>query len=205
LAGIDLQQLLYFFVVMLISLTFHEAAHAWSADRLGDSTARSLGRLSLNPTVHIDPIGTVAMPLLAMFSGLPLLAWAKPVPVSPGNLGAAWRQKYALIALAGPVSNVLIAVVLAAARVLVGESSYSVSEFLRASIAVNVLLAVFNMLPFPPLDGGNVLYGLLPRPAADMFDRVRPYGFLILILLMVSGVLYQFIEWPSGVLLSALI
>ena len=190
---------------MLISLTIHEAAHAWAADRLGDSTARSLGRLSLNPIVHVDPIGTVAMPLIAIFSGLPLLAWAKPVPVSPGNLGAAWRQKYALIALAGPASNVLIAVVLAVVRTVVGESSYSLSEFLRASIAVNVLLAVFNMLPFPPLDGGNVLYGLLPRPAADLFDTVRPYGFLILMLLMVSGVLYQFIEWPSGVLLSALV
>ena len=98
------------FLVVLVSLTVHEAAHAWSADRLGDSTARLLGRVSFNPIVHIDPIGTILFPLIALVTGLPVLGWAKPVPVSPSNLHPHWRQKYMVIAAAGPASNLLLAV-----------------------------------------------------------------------------------------------
>ena len=101
------------FIVLVVSLTVHEAAHAWSADRLGDSTARLLGRLSLNPAVHVDPIGTILFPLIAMVTNLPLIGWAKPVPVNPMRLGPNWRQKFMVIAAAGPASNLVLAVIAA--------------------------------------------------------------------------------------------
>jgi Zn-dependent protease len=197
LAGIDFQQVLVAFVVLLVSLTFHEAAHAWSADRLGDPTARLLGRLSLNPAVHIDMIGTVVFPLIAMLTGFPLIGWAKPVPVDMRHLRAP-RRDFALIALAGPVSNLVLAIAGALVVHASLQTGSSIGPFARALVGfvtINVLLAVFNLIPIPPLDGGNVLMGILPASAAGVIDRLRPYGFLLLYLLMLSGAL-SVVVWP---------
>ncbi len=204
--SIDFVELFIAFSVLLISLTFHEAAHAWTADRLGDPTARLLGRVSLNPAVHADPIGTVLFPLIAFTTGAPLIGWAKPVPVNISNLRHD-RRDFVLVAAAGPASNLILAlgasVILRA--VVVGPTFEGVDSFLAKMLHVNILLAVFNMIPIPPLDGGNVLAGLLPRPAAMAFDRIRPFGFILLYALMLSGTLYLLIAPPYRLLLSWLL
>jgi len=211
LSAIDLMPLLSGLAVLLCSLTVHEAAHAWAADRMGDSTARMLGRLSLNPAVHIDPVGTVVFPFIAMVSGLPLIGWAKPVPVNTAALRENWRQKFMVVAAAGPASNLVIALIAsillrmmtpASTGFEVQTAPSSFVPMLVLAIRLNVLLAVFNMVPIPPLDGGNVLSGLLSGPMADAFDRVRPYGFLILYGLMFTGVLWTIISPPASFLLS---
>ena len=198
--NLDFTQLLIGFLVLVVSLSVHEAAHAWSADRLGDATARMLGRLSLNPAVHVDPIGTILFPLISMVTGAPLIGWAKPVPVNVHALGDHWRQKFMLIAAAGPISNLIMATACAVALHLFVPSEAAVTEIgatassvLYQMVTLNVLLAVFNMVPIPPLDGGNVVAGLLTGPAANAFDRLRPYGFMILYGLMLTGVLFAFI------------
>ena len=212
LPNIDVVQLLTGLLVLLCSLTVHEAAHAWAADRLGDSTARMLGRLSLNPAVHIDPIGTILFPLIALATNLPLIGWAKPVPVNTAELRQNWRQKFMLIAAAGPASNLVLAALAAILLRIVAPVdpgaegvAGSVASALQTAIFVNVLLAVFNMVPVPPLDGGNVLSGLLTGPMADTFDRLRPYGFLILYGLMLTGMLTTIISPPASLLLSWLL
>lgn len=208
---IDIVLLLTGLAVLLCSLTVHEAAHAWAADRLGDSTARMLGRLSLNPVVHIDPIGTIVFPLIAIVSGLPIIGWAKPVPVNTAKLRPNWRQKFMVVAAAGPASNLALATIAAillrvVAPVDAGADGVALSARLALAldlaVRLNVLLAVFNMVPVPPLDGGNVLSGLLTGPMADAFDRLRPYGFLILYGLMLTGMLWTIISPPYSFLLS---
>jgi len=200
---LDYVQLFTGFALLLLSLTVHEAAHAWSADQLGDATARRLGRLSLNPAVHIDPIGTIAFPLISLITGLPLIGWAKPVPVNTGALHPNWRQKFMLVAAAGPASNLVLAVIAAVLVRLV--PSGPVSGALETAVYLNVLLAVFNMVPVPPLDGGNVLSGMLTGPMADTFDKLRPYGFLILYVLMLSGMLWTIVSPPALLLESWLL
>ncbi|HQX82769.1 MAG TPA: site-2 protease family protein [Vicinamibacterales bacterium] len=187
------------FIILIASLSFHEAAHAWAADRLGDPTARMLGRLTLNPLAHIDWIGTVLFPLVGMLSGLPLIGWAKPVPVDTRNLKAP-RRDFALVALAGPVSNVLLAFVAAVLLKAQGglvpdEGQTVVTVTLYTAVILNTLLAVFNMLPVPPLDGGNVLAGIVPESVARLIDQMRPYGFFLLYALLLLGVLDLFV-WP---------
>ena len=151
---------------MLLSLTVHEAAHAWTADRLGDPTARLLGRVSLNPLVHIDPIGTVLLPLIAAVSNFPIIGWAKPVPVNISRLGHP-RRDFMLVAAAGPVSNLVLAVIAAVSFGRAGPGSpRATADFVECSVwlpTINVFLAVFNMVPVPPLDGGNVLAGCCRR------------------------------------------
>ena len=208
-SGIDFTQVLIQFAVLILSLSVHEAAHAWSAERLGDTTARMLGRVSLNPAVHVDPIGTILFPLIGMLSGAPIFGWAKPVPVNILNLRGNWKQKYMLIAAAGPASNLVLAATSALILGLVHGTvdpvaSNPVRDFLVAMVELNVLLAVFNMVPLPPLDGGNVLAGVLRGGVADMFERLRPYGFLILYGLLFSGILWRVIGPPYAAILSAL-
>jgi Zn-dependent protease len=182
-------------------LTVHESAHAWTADRLGDPTARELGRVSLNPIVHADLVGTVLFPLLALIGGVPLIGWAKPVPVNVRRLHHP-RRDYVLVAAAGPASNLVLTLLAATALLLAPVKPLILGELLSLAVQLNVLLAVFNMLPIPPLDGGNVLGGLLPRRFAGAFYAVRPYGILILYVLMFTGRLGSFIGPPSNLLLS---
>jgi Zn-dependent protease len=200
LPSIDFIQVFIAFFVLLFSLTVHEAAHAWSADRLGDRTARQLGRVSLNPAVHVDPIGTILFPLIAMFTNVPLLGWAKPVPVNIMNLRGHWKRKYMMIAAAGPASNLLIAVIAALILRPLLDAGLGGSDTRRLFalalyrvVELNIILAIFNMLPVPPLDGGNVLAGLLRGQAARIFDSLRPYGFLILYALLLTGVLWSIV------------
>ena len=208
---IDFARVFIAFIVLLFSLTVHETAHAWTADRLGDSTARLLGRVSLNPIVHADPIGTILFPLLGMLGAAPfLIGWAKPVPVNVQRLRHG-RRDYVLVAAAGPLSNLVLAVgastalsLLTVSPMRVGEPNVSapLAALLSQAMTMNVLLAVFNMIPIPPLDGGNVLMGLLPPRLAASVNYVRPYGFILLYVLMLTGRLWDIIGPPSSALVS---
>ena len=206
----DLNVLVPLFAILILSLSVHEAAHAWTADRLGDPTARALGRLTLNPLAHIDWIGTVLFPLIAIVSGLPLLGWAKPVPVNMNRLGAP-RRDFALVAVAGPISNLVMAI---AAAFVLGAWTSSTGGFvgdsrgtalLGLAVRLNVLLAVFNLLPIPPLDGGNVLAGFVPENVARLIDQIRPYGFLILYALLFTGLLWTLVGPVQEVVLRWLL
>jgi Zn-dependent protease len=210
---INFAQILIAFSVLVFSLTVHESAHAWAADRLGDPTARLLGRLSLNPAVHVDPIGTILFPLAGMISGAPLIGWAKPVPVAVWRF-ARGRRDYLMVAAAGPVSNLAVAFVAAVALRLLPPSMLDPSpagvlaplaRIAWEALQINLLLAIFNLLPIPPLDGSSVLAGVLPEHAAAALDRVRPYGFVLLYALMLSGGFSLVIGPPYRYLLSWLI
>jgi Zn-dependent protease len=210
LPDINIAQVFIAFTVLLFSLTVHEMSHAWTADRLGDPTARLLGRVSLNPMVHADPIGTILFPLVALMTGAPLIGWAKPVPVNIRRLKRAQRD-YVLVAAAGPASNLALA--LAASLVLAvmpvspqtltdTNLSAPMATILTRMMVLNVFLAVFNMIPIPPLDGGNVIAGLLPYRLAAEFNRVRPYGFLLLYALILTGGFDKIVLPPSRMILS---
>jgi Zn-dependent protease len=210
LVDINFAQIFISFLVLVFSLTVHESAHAWAADRLGDPTARLLGRLSLNPVVHVDPIGTVLFPLVGAITGFPLIGWAKPVPVAVWRFDRG-RRDYLMVAAAGPVSNLALAFVAAVAWRLLEPSLVAPSQaglvaplarFAWEALQINLLLAIFNLLPVPPLDGGSVLSGLLPERAASVLDRVRPYGFVLLYVLMLSGGFSLVVGPPYRFLLS---
>jgi Zn-dependent protease len=184
------------FVVLLFSLSFHESAHAWMAWKLGDDTAKNLGRVSLNPIVHIDPIGTVLFPLIQIFTSVPLIGWAKPTPYNPANFrrDVSMRKGHMLVAAAGPVSNLILAFVFAVATIVLvrAEVIQSPRDFLYGIVVIgvgmNVLLAVFNFIPIPPLDGSKVASFGLPGDLGERYDRmIGPYGFLILMLLLITG------------------
>lgn len=200
-------------IVLISSLSVHEAAHAFAADRLGDPTARQLGRLSINPAVHVDPIGTLLFPLIAFLTNVPLIGWAKPVPVDTRHLKHPKRD-FALIAAAGPASNLIIAALAAILLAIVpGPTPGDIAaravmrpafQLLNLYAYVNVLLAVFNMIPVPPLDGGNVLLGVLPPGPTRVVEQLRPYGFLILYALMLTGVLSMLLGPVANYLLYLL-
>lgn len=183
---------------VLFAVTVHEAAHGWVADRLGDPTARMLGRLTLNPIKHIDWIGTVLVPMiLALTTGF-IFGWAKPVPVNKYNLKHP-RRDWALVSIAGPVSNLLMAVLWASiakiGMMLLGTGSPGLFMMYvgKAGIAINLMLGVLNLIPIPPLDGGHAVSSLLPIQAARQYDKLEPYGFFVLLFLLFSGILNWFI------------
>lgn len=195
----SLGDFILWFVVFLFSLSLHEAAHAWTANRFGDYTAYYLGRVTLNPAAHVDLFGTILFPIFSFFSGVPLIGWAKPVPVNPLHLRET-RKHHILVSLAGPGSNLLLAggfltlILLlgtnweATARAL-GHFFVPLGKMLLIGLILNVALAVFNLIPIPPLDEHWVLYHLLPEGAADVLDQIRPLGIFLLYGLMLLGVL----------------
>jgi Zn-dependent protease len=206
--------------VLLFAITVHEASHGWAAYRMGDPTAHNLGRVTINPLAHIDPIGTVLLPLMLALIGLPAFGWAKPVPVNPRNLRNPRRDNL-WISFAGPAANMLVAsaafLILLVLKILnpgvnrflriVVRTLFKNPEVLRAAlprglypleglalvlyflVLINIYLAVFNMIPVPPLDGSGILMGLLSDRAAARYDRLRPFGFLIVVAFIYLGLL----------------
>ena len=190
-----IQQLVIWVPPVLFAVTLHEVAHGWVARGLGDRTAEMSGRLSLNPLRHIDPIGTVLLPSLLFFMGGFIFGWAKPVPVIWSNLKHP-RRDMALVALAGPFANLLMLLGWIGAAKL-GQAMGGEMEFFSkpliymgfAGIIINTGLMVLNLLPLPPLDGSRVVSALLPGPLARWYSQLEPYGLLILMLLLISGLL----------------
>lgn len=188
-----LSTVLIYALPVIFSITLHEAAHAYAAYRLGDDTAYRLGRVTLNPVSHIDPIGTILMPLMLYFatSGAFLFGYAKPVPVRFGALNNPKRDMV-WVALAGPMANLVQAalwVVLLILLKVAGVQEPFFIEMAQAGIAVNVVMFAFNLFPIPPLDGGRIVTGLLPYQQAVMFSRIEPWGFFIVMALVISKVI----------------
>lgn len=201
-----MQRIAIWALPVLFAITVHEVAHGWMARRLGDPTAMMLGRLTLNPIKHIDPVGTILVPgLLLLFGGF-VFGWAKPVPVTWENLKHPKRDM-ALVAVAGPLANLLMAFLWATvAKVgfLLGDSfawaALPMMYMGGAGVAINIVLMVLNLLPVPPLDGGRVLAGVLPGPMAWQLGRLEPYGFLILLVLLATGLLGSILHFPVTLL-----
>lgn len=192
------QKIAVWVVPVVLGITVHEVAHGWIARKLGDNTAFMLGRLTLNPFKHIDPVGTILIPgmLLLLQAGF-LFGYAKPVPINWKNLRHPKRDM-ALVAAAGPGANLFMALawaLLIRLGLSLGESGIALLYMGVAGITINIILMVLNLLPLPPLDGGRVMTGLLPGPWAYKFSRIEPYGFIILIGLLVTGVLGM-VLWP---------
>lgn len=193
----DIQRIVVWALPILFAITVHETAHGWMAKRLGDPTAMMLGRLTLNPIKHIDPIGTIAVPLFMIWAGGVVFGWAKPVPVTWENLRHPKRDM-ALVAIAGPASNLLMAILWAVVLKICltfgnNSSLYWLIQPLifmsGAGIYINAILMVLNLFPLPPLDGGRVMAGLLPGPMAYKFSRIEPYGLIILLGIWYIGLL----------------
>ena len=201
-----LMRLVIWAVPVLFSVVLHEVAHGWMAYRLGDDTAKKMGRLTLNPIPHIDPMGTVFLPLIMIILGGPVFGWAKPVPFNPYNFnrnvgvrnGAMW------VALAGPVSNLILAFIFS--FILVATQKYfsgfppilffSITQLANALIFINLVLAAVNLIPIPPLDGSKILMRFLPPKYDPYFLKLERYGFLILIILLATGAFSRLIWAP---------
>lgn len=196
LGGLDPSRVVLLLVPMILSLTWHEFAHAFMAKRLGDRTAEEQGRLTLNPLAHVDPIGTLLIPAIGALSGIPLIGWARPVPVDTARFrrGVDRRRGYALVSAAGPFSNLLLAVLAAAALAFGGNfvaGSRGLSELCEVLLKMNVGLCIFNLLPIAPLDGSK----LLPR-SLDGFQRtIAPYSMIILMGILMVPALARTLIW----------
>lgn len=193
---------------LLLAVTLHEAAHGWVASKLGDNTAKLLGRVSFNPFVHIDLFGTVFLPLLLLISGAPFLfGYAKPVPINFSNLHHP-RRDMVLVALAGPMANILLVICAALLLHIVGFLPALAGKWLVGNIIfavkINAILAAFNMLPIPPLDGGRVAVGILPDIIARPLSRLEPYGMFIIIGLFLLPALGQQIGMNLNILWAVL-
>lgn len=180
-----------FMVVLLFSVSVHELAHGWAADKLGDPTARLEGRLTLNPIAHLDPLGSIVYPVLLylLSGGRFMFAWAKPVPINPYNFADA-RRGLMIASFAGPLSNFLLAcgfAIIARVALLLGSAGAFLFQLASTGVMLNLILGVFNLVPVPPLDGSKVLMGILPYEAAYNFSRLEPYGFIILFALLFLG------------------
>lgn len=208
-----MQQILYTIAIwavpVLFAITLHEAAHGWVASKLGDPTARQLGRITMNPIKHIDPVGTIAVPLvLVMLSGF-IIGWAKPVPVDPRHFKQPLLDM-ALVALAGPVSNFIMAcgwaLLITLSTTMLADSPVAIHllRMAQAGMTINLILMVLNLIPIPPLDGGRVVAGVLPKQMALSFMRIEPYGMWIILALLFSGVLGK-ILWPVVLRFDAII
>ena len=201
---------LIYFAVLLLSLSFHEFGHAWTALRCGDPTAQRLGRVSLNPVVHADPVGTVLLPLIMIFTGTGLIGWAKPVPFDPRNLRNPGRDDI-LISAAGPAANIVLAIAGALAIRLthgVGDD-HALGAFLTTvlpfTVRINVLLAVFNLIPVVPLDGSWIVVHLLPKEIGQRYRAFgEQWGFALLLVLLFTGVAWKWIGAASGLVLPLL-
>jgi Zn-dependent protease len=210
--SVDVVQILFEIIAFLFAISVHESAHAWMANRCGDPTARMLGRITLNPIKHIDPIGTIVMPVLAYISHFPMIGWAKPTPVDPRHFRNPVRDDI-LTSLAGPVSNLIVAsgavvglsiIILSSplGRSLVqGNFGYESSSvlvpvtlLLKEFLFINVLLAAFNVIPVPPLDGSHVLRHFLPEGARRAYDMMGMFG--LLLLFVVGGPIIRFLMAP---------
>ncbi len=187
-----IQTVLIYALPVLFAITVHEAAHGYAARHFGDNTAYAMGRVTLNPFKHIDPVGTIAMPLLLYFAtgGAFLFGYAKPVPVQFGRLRNPKRDMI-WVALAGPGANLIQALIWGIVFYLLQGAGVSESFFLKMAqggILVNVVMFAFNLFPLPPLDGGRILVGLLPYKQAELVSRVEPWGFFIVMALVIAGV-----------------
>ncbi len=192
---IDIQTLLIWTIPVLFAITVHETAHGWVASKLGDHSARMMGRLTLNPIKHIDPVGTILVPAFLYFTSGFVFGWAKPVPVNFNALRSP-KQDMLWVAIAGPISNFIMAGLwLLAILVAFNINSQFLIDMAQVGIQINLILAVLNLLPLPPLDGGRVVSSLLPNRLAYQYDQLEPYGLYILLGLLFLGV-FQSIVFP---------
>ena len=203
-----IQKICIWAIPVIFAITVHEVAHGWVASKLGDQTAKMLGRLTLNPIKHVDPIGTVVLPAIMIATSPFIFGWAKPVPVDWRNLGKPKRDM-ALVAVAGPAANLLMLVFWVAFAKVVMSFADNLSDLAlpmfymaMAGVSINIVLMVLNLLPLPPLDGSRVVSSILPPQLEQKYSRLEQYGLIILIVLLVTGILGKILWPPVGAIQS---